>query len=186
VVQAVCFLDSPPSSAYFTDLWACIARDPVVSDLGYVTICSFKQQIRWRGGSPVVSFAHRGKIDFSCFISFCSTMERTGRAVRGGGSFAGGYRANNLAGHGGPSKANGRLPPPLLPFSSPCCPNLSPRPLLQTLATAGFLQILVDFSLVRSRQLHQLHRRSAQGGDHGPRQIPMPSSFLHSRPARRQ
>jgi hypothetical protein len=99
--------------------------------------------------------------------------------VRGGGSFAGEYKANGLADHGGPSKANGRLPPPLFPFSSPRCPNLSPRSLLQTLATSDFLQILVDSGLVRSRQLWGA-QRSAQGGDHGPCQLPVPSSVPSS------
>jgi hypothetical protein len=72
----------------------------------------------------------RGKIDFSYFISCWATVERTGLAVRGGGFFIGGYRANGLAGHGGPSlsmEEKRRLPPPFLLISShPRCLSIKP------------------------------------------------------------
>jgi hypothetical protein len=48
----------------------------------------------------------RGKIDFSYLICYCSPVERTVWAVRGGGSFAGGYGASSLPGHGGPSTSS--------------------------------------------------------------------------------
>jgi hypothetical protein len=48
----------------------------------------------------------RGKIDFSYLICYCSPVERTVWAVRGGGSFAGGYGASSLPGHGGPSASS--------------------------------------------------------------------------------
>jgi hypothetical protein len=55
------FLHSSLTSSCFTDLWACIERGPVVSDLGYVAVRWCMQRAGWCGGSTVVFLARQGQ-----------------------------------------------------------------------------------------------------------------------------
>jgi hypothetical protein len=65
----------------------------VVSDLGYVVVRWFVQWAVWRGGSPVVLFAHQGQK--SLFTSHFLLLHcgEDGVAVRGGLVFVGEYGA---------------------------------------------------------------------------------------------
>jgi hypothetical protein len=134
------FLDCPSSPACSTNLWVCIERGPIVSDLGYVGIWWCVQRTVWRDVSPVVLLARQGQNQIFLFhflLSDSGEDEAGGawrrpcrRRVQGEWS----HRLWRAL------LEKGRLPPPvLLPFSSPCCPNLPPRPLLQTLAAVDFL-----------------------------------------------
>jgi hypothetical protein len=87
-----------------------------------------------RGGIIVVLPMERGKIDISHLISFCSTVERMGRMVRGGLRSDDGYgalRSSSMSwlGYG----ARGRVGPRRHPLHTPLLSLSSPQ-ILKTLA----------------------------------------------------
>jgi hypothetical protein len=86
-------LDSPLYLPCFTDLWACIERGPIVSDVGYVVLWCLGNGLGLAVVPPWFCLSARGKIDFSRLICCLTTVERTALELRGGPPFAGGYRA---------------------------------------------------------------------------------------------
>jgi hypothetical protein len=67
------FSDSPRTLTYPTDLWACFERGPVISDLGYVVVRWCMRQMSGAVVPPWFCSFSRGKIDFSCPHSSCSS-----------------------------------------------------------------------------------------------------------------
>jgi hypothetical protein len=87
MVRAVRSHTAPTCPARITDLWACIERDPVISDLGYVMVWWCVKRTGWRGGSPVVFLTRQGQNGhFIChFVLPCQgrTLVATGEAPPG-------------------------------------------------------------------------------------------------------